>query len=92
MLVTENGVPANDDTLRVEYIKGALTELRTCLEKDMPIHGYLHWSLLDNFEWNQGFNMQFGLIAVDLKTFKRTPKPSAHYLGEIARKNEIPLI
>jgi beta-glucosidase len=51
------------------------------------VHSYLYWSLLDNFEWTSGYSKHFGLVAVDLKTFKRTLKPSAHHLGRIARAN-----
>jgi beta-glucosidase len=48
--------------------------------------GYIHWSLLDNFEWSLGFAPTFGLVAVDRATFRRTPKPSAHHLGQKARE------
>ena len=51
------------------------------------MRGYLHWSLLDNFEWFGGFTITFGLIAVDRATFARTPKPSLAWLGEVARRN-----
>jgi len=49
------------------------------------VHSYFYWSLLDNFEWTSGYGKHFGLVAVDLQTFKRTPKPSAHHLGRRAR-------
>ena len=51
------------------------------------MRGYLHWTLLDNFEWTSGFKITFGLIAFDPMTFERTVKPSARWLGEIARTN-----
>jgi beta-glucosidase len=53
------------------------------------VKGYLHWSLLDNFEWIWGYERRYGLCSVDRTTFKRTPKPSAHVLGGIARRNEV---
>ena len=53
------------------------------------MRGYLHWTLLDNFEWTAGFAKTFGLIAVDRETFERTVKPSARWLGEVARANAI---
>ena len=67
----------------------ALESLRTCLDEGIPVHSYLYWSLLDNFEWNSGYDKHFGLVAVDLKTFKRTPKPSAAWLGRRARSGLI---
>lgn len=89
VLVTENGVGTDDDAWRIEYISGALQSVRECLEEGIDVIGYHHWSLLDNFEWLWGFEKQFGLIAVDRTTFKRTPKPSAAYYGEIARRNAL---
>ena len=67
----------------------ALTSLWGCLAEGIPVHGYMHWSLLDNFEWTAGFGKRFGLVALDLKTFQRTPKPSAYHIGRIAQSNRI---
>jgi len=53
------------------------------------VRGYLHWSLLDNFEWFSGYAPTFGLVAVDRTTFTRTPKPSLGWLGRVARANEL---
>jgi beta-glucosidase len=83
--VTENGIATDDDTRRIAFIDQALDGVRACLDEGIPVHSYLYWSLLDNFEWTSGFGKHFGLVAVDLKTFKRTPKPSAQYLGQRAR-------
>ncbi len=87
--VTENGIATNDDARRIAFIDQALAGLRDCLAEGIPVHAYLYWSLLDNFEWTAGFGKHFGLVAVDLKTFKRTLKPSALHLGSIARANEV---
>lgn len=87
--VTENGVSTEDDTRRVEYIRRALAGVRNCLADGIDVRGYIHWSLLDNFEWIMGYRPKFGLVAVDRATQKRTIKPSARYLGEIARQNRI---
>jgi len=87
--VTENGIATNDDLRRVAFIDQALASLWDCFGEGIPVHGYVHWSLLDNFEWTAGFGRHFGLVAVNLKTFKRTPKPSAYHLGKIAQANRI---
>ena len=87
--VTENGVATEDDTRRIEYIRRALAGIRHCLENGIDIRGYIHWSLLDNFEWIMGYRPKFGVVAVDRATQERSVKPSARYLGEIARQNRI---
>ncbi|QPK81646.1 glycoside hydrolase family 1 protein [Schaalia sp. ZJ405] len=81
LIVTENGIATSDDTRRVAFIETALAGVRKCIADGLPIKGYFCWSLLDNFEWQKGFSMQFGLIAVDRSTQKRLPKPSLSYLG-----------
>jgi beta-glucosidase len=87
--VTESGIATDDDTRRIAFIDQALAGVRDCLNEGIPVHSYLYWSLLDNFEWTSGFSKHFGLVAVDLQTFKRTPKPSAVHLGAIARAYRI---
>ena len=89
VIVTENGVATEDDTRRVEYIQRALAGLRRCIDDGVDVRGYIHWSLLDNFEWIFGFGPKFGLIAVDRQTQKRTVKPSAIMLGKIAKANSL---
>jgi beta-glucosidase len=87
--ITENGVSTEDDARRIEYIQRAIGGLLKCIESGIDVRGYIHWSLLDNFEWIMGYRPKFGIVAVDRKTLKRTVKPSARYLGEIARANRI---
>ena len=89
VFVTENGLETENDAARIWYIDQALAGLHGAIAKGVPVMGYLHWSLIDNFEWTQGYKPKFGLIAVDRTTFKRTPKPSAAHLGAIARRNAI---
>ncbi len=89
VIVTENGLGTSDDTRRVEYIRRAVNGVANCLRDGIPVKGYFYWSLLDNFEWNSGYKMTFGLVAVNRETQQRTVKPSARYLGEIARANRI---
>ena len=81
LIVTENGIATADDTRRVEFIRRALEGVQGCIEEGIPVKGYCHWSLLDNFEWQKGFSMTFGLIAVDRKTQTRYPKESLAFLG-----------
>jgi beta-glucosidase len=87
VLVTENGIATTDDTRRVEFVTRALACVGRCLDDKVPVLGYTYWSALDNFEWMFGYRPTFGLIAVDRTTQERTPKPSAVWLGDIARAN-----
>lgn len=87
--VTENGIGTEDDTRRVEYIKRALAGVKNCLHDGVDVRGYIHWSLFDNFEWFFGYRPKFGLVAVNRETQQRSPKPSAKFLGQIARRNSI---
>lgn len=82
ILVTENGISTNDDTERIEFIKEVLVGVKECINEGIVVLGYLHWSLLDNFEWNRGYEMRFGLIDVDRNTQTRKPKPSLKYVVE----------
>jgi beta-glucosidase len=89
ILVTENGIATGDDTRRIEYTRRALEGVLRCLGDDLPVEGYCYWSAFDNFEWALGYGPTFGLIAVDRDTQERTPKPSAHWLGDVARRNSL---
>ena len=88
--VTENGVATEDDERRIEYIRRALAGLRNCLADAIDVRGYIHWSLMDNFEWIMGYRPKFGLVAVNRETQERVVKPSGRYLGSIARRNAMP--
>ncbi len=81
LMVTENGIATADDTRRVAFIQQALEGVQRCMADGLPIKGYFYWSLMDNFEWQKGFAMNFGLIAVDRTTMARTTKPSLKVLG-----------
>ena len=81
LIVTENGVAVSDDSRRVEFIRRALQGVENCLADGIPVKGYCYWSLMDNFEWQKGFAMTFGLIAVDRSTLERHPKESLAFLG-----------
>lgn len=81
IIITENGIATADDARRMEFIRRALLGVHNCIADGIPVKGYCHWSLLDNFEWQKGYAMTFGLIAVDRSTQTRHPKQSLAYLG-----------
>ncbi|MFT3789884.1 MAG: family 1 glycosylhydrolase [Rudaea sp.] len=85
VLVTENGIADPDDTLRQRFLPLALQALDQAITDGVPVLGYIHWSLLDNFEWLSGYKPKFGLVAVDRTTFKRTPKPSARIYAHLVQ-------
>ncbi len=87
VMVTENGLPSEDDTRRLEYFRRALGSVMECLESGIDVRGYFCWSAFDNYEWVSGYRPKYGIIAVDRKTQARTPKPSAYWLGAVAREN-----
>ncbi|QGP78017.1 glycoside hydrolase family 1 protein [Sphingobium sp. CAP-1] len=89
ILVSEHGVGTDDDTIRATFIPAALAGLKAAMDDGVPVLGYCHWSLLDNFEWIFGYKPKFGLHSVDPVTFARTPKPSAAVYGAIARRNAL---
>jgi beta-glucosidase len=88
ILVTENGIATSDDERRIAYTNDALNHLKDAIDEGADVRGYLHWSLLDNFEWGR-WEPTFGLVEVDRETFVRRAKPSLGWLGAIARANEI---
>ena len=90
ILVTEHGVGTDDDRIRAALIPAALTELKRAMDDGVPVLGYVHWSLIDNFEWIFGYKVHFGLHSVDPVSFARTPKPSAAVYGAIARTGALP--
>jgi beta-glucosidase len=89
VVVTEHGVATDDDDERVEFIDRGLRAIHAEIEAGLPVRGYLHWSALDNFEWVKGYSMCFGLIGVDRASLERTVRPSARFLGEIARTGRL---
>jgi beta-glucosidase len=91
VLVTESGIATAHDERRIAYMKAALAEVQGCLADGIDVRSYLYWSWLDNFEWAFGYAPTFGLVAVDRQTFARHPKPSAAWLGEVARSRSLPV-
>ncbi|MGD0143032.1 MAG: glycoside hydrolase family 1 protein [Rhizomicrobium sp.] len=90
IVVTENGIGTEDDLRRIAYTQRALEGLQRCLADGLDVRGYIHWSMLDNYEWLEGYRPKFGLVEVDRVTQARKPKPSAYWLGNIAKTNAMP--
>jgi beta-glucosidase len=98
LYITENGTSAADtpdatgainDLDRVMYLRNYLTQLQRATSEGVPVRGYFLWSLLDNFEWADGYATRFGLIHVEYETQKRTPKLSASFFREVIARNAV---
>ena len=87
VLSTEHGLCTDRDSLRASLILAALAELGRAIGDGVPVLGYLHWSLIDTYEWVFGYRNVFGLHSVDRRTFARTPRPSAAVYAAIVRAN-----
>jgi beta-glucosidase len=88
IVITENGIAVTDDARRIAYTRDALRSLGQAMSDGIDVRGYIHWSLLDNYEWGH-WDPTFGLVAVDRDTFERLPKPSLAWLGGVAAANAI---
>ena len=89
LLVSENGLATNDDAERTAFIIGHLKAVAQAMGEGAPVSGYLYWSLLDNYEWAEGFVPRFGLIGVNYKTQERTVRESARRFSEIIRSGKV---
>jgi beta-glucosidase len=98
IFITENGcsssdIPAADgkvyDTDRVMYLRNYLTQLQRATSEGVPVHGYFLWSLMDNFEWADGYTNRFGIHYVDYQTQKRSPKLSADFYRDVIARNAV---
>ena len=85
--ITENGLADTEDKQRAWFIKETLINAYRAISEGVDVRGYFHWSLMDNFEWDNGFWPRFGLIAIDYPTQKRTPRPSAMVYKNICQNN-----
>jgi beta-glucosidase len=85
LLVTENGLADGDDSRRSRFLEEHVAALER-VARDHPVAGYLHWSLLDNFEWLDGYGPKFGLFAFDAATFERRKRPSAETFRRLGRR------
>lgn len=89
IFILENGICTDDDGERWEYIKEHLKAIHAAIQAGVNISGYLYWSLLDNYEWHEGFSPRFGLIEVDYTTFKRTVRQSARKFAAVCKGGEL---
>src|SRR5690606_24464438 len=98
IFITENGCAASDvvaddgrvhDSDRVMFMRACLGQLQRATSEGVPVDGYVYWSSQDNFEWIYGYGDRFGLVYVDFETLERTPKLSAQWFREAARRNAV---
>jgi beta-glucosidase len=95
LVITENGSSYDDvkvdgevlDTKRTAYLVAHLQSLQKAIAEGAPVKGYFAWSLLDNFEWAEGYAKRFGIVYVDYQSFERTPKMSFKKYKEIIKAN-----
>lgn len=86
IIITENGLADATDMRRKWWLTYTLLAMQKALDRGVDLQGYLHWSLLDNFEWDKGRWPHFGLIAVDYATLKRTARPSAVWFAKVIKR------
>ena len=94
--ITENGLSSSDwvgvdghvhDGGRIDFTTRYLTELQRATQDGVDVRGYFHWSLVDNFEWAEGYKQRFGLVHIDYTTLKRTPKDSFYWYRDVIAAN-----
>lgn len=90
IFVTENGLADHKDSKRSKFITSHLRAVERAKKEGAPVQGYCHWSLLDNFEWAEGFGPRFGLLEVDYQTFRRQPRPSFWEYARFIEASKIP--
>jgi beta-glucosidase/6-phospho-beta-glucosidase/beta-galactosidase len=91
VIVTENGIADADDDQRARYLVAHLRQAHRALQEGVDLRGYIHWSLIDDYEWAEGFTKRFGLAAVDFATQRRRLRPSAQVYRRIAASNRVSL-
>lgn len=87
--VTENGIADAQDKKRARFIKDHLLWTHKALRQGVDVRGYLHWSLVDNFEWQNGFSPRFGLVEMDYDTMQTKVRKSAEFYAQICATNQI---
>ena len=86
---TENGLPGADDDQRPCFLITHLRQVWHAINQSIPVMGYYHWSLVDNFEWAEGWDLRFGLVELDVETQERRLRRSGELYGEICQSNKI---
>jgi beta-glucosidase len=86
IIITENGLADGNDTQRQWWLSQTIQAMYDAMAHGVPLLGYCHWSLLDNFEWDKGRWPRFGLYSVNYATMERTVRPSAVALGKIIKQ------
>ena len=98
IIVTENGMANIDfvmsdgavhDPQRIDFVKRYLAGLQRAVDENIPVTGYLYWSIMDNFEWAEGYDKRFGLVYVDYQTQQRIPKDSFYWYADVIKNNRI---
>jgi beta-glucosidase len=89
IFILENGICTDDDNIRWDFIYRHLKSVYLAMEKGVKVLGYLYWSLIDNFEWDKGFGVRFGLVEVDYHTYKRTIRDSAKKFARVCRTGRL---
>jgi beta-glucosidase len=89
IIITENGVEDAGDNLRPRYLIEHLHQIWRAVNENIPVKGYFHWTLVDNFEWDYGWNLRFGLWELDVDSQARRKRPSADLYTEICKENGI---
>ena len=87
--ITENGLADQGDQYRSWYIQEILKNVYQAIQDGVPVKGYFHWSLIDNFEWAAGFKPRFGLYEINYQTYERIARPSAKFYADICKNNRI---
>jgi beta-glucosidase len=87
--ITENGIDDRDGTRRSSYLHGHWKQLLEAIRRGVDVRGYLYWSLLDNFEWLEGWGPRFGLYRVDFETLERSPTPACAYFRKVATQRRL---
>jgi len=87
--ILENGVPDREDRIRPWAIESIVGQMRGLLSQGIDLRGYFHWTLADNFEWNEGWHLRFGLYELDPATQVRRPRPSAQVYERVIRESRL---